>query len=70
VAPLNWPPLLSAQHTRQPLLAMRQMDVQHKKDLEERLASVDVSQKVDEFEYSAAPGRGILFASDEFAAPF
>jgi hypothetical protein len=49
---------------------MRQMDVQHKKDLEERLASVDVSQKVDEFEYSAAPGRGILFASDEFAAPF
>lgn len=49
--------------------AMRQMDVQHKKDLEERLASVDVSQKVDEFEYSAPPGRGILFASDQFAAP-
>lgn len=51
------------------LEAMRQMDVEHKKVLEERLASMDMSKKVDEFEYSAPPGRGILFASDEFAAP-
>ena len=49
--------------------ALEKMDEEHKKDLEERLASIDVNQKVDQFTYSAPPGRGLLFASDENAAP-
>jgi len=45
------------------------MDEEHKKNLEKRLASINVNYHVEESASKSEPGRRILFASDEYAAP-
>ena len=48
---------------------MEEMDEEHKKNLEARLASIDVNQKPDDVDSTCPPGRRLFFASDDYAAP-
>jgi hypothetical protein len=49
--------------------AEEEMDAEHKKNLEARLASMDVNQHMDHQPPDCPPGRRILFADDTYAAP-
>ena len=49
--------------------AEEEMDAEHKKNLEARLASMDVNQHLDRQPPDCPPGRRILFADDAYAAP-
>ena len=52
-----------------PCQAMGEIEEEHKKNLEARLASIDVKQKPDDLDSTCPPGRRLFFASDEYAAP-
>ena len=47
-----------------------EMEAEHKRNLEARLKTIDVNQDLQTTVSSAPPGRSILFANDDTAAPF